>query len=144
MDVLRNFSSNADVALPQEKKWKDPSSKKNPDISPAQRELIAGANTNDEQIKEAFQYVPLNCLLIFLRYNPQLESLAWTWIEEVLGEKVGDRSGRLISFLKTGSPSELCVVTMTRCSAMSSRKQDPPRLDTKDSYQGFVFPLHRT
>lgn len=47
-------------------------------------------HTNDDEIKEAFQY------------NPRLEALAWDWIEELLGEKIGDRSSRLVSHLKSG------------------------------------------
>lgn len=97
LDILRNFSSNADMPAP-EPSWKDKApTKKSTAV------VLSSNNNEEQQIKEAFQYSPILSDTDRLRYNPQLELLAWNWLEEVLGEKVGEgSSGKLISHLKTG------------------------------------------
>lgn len=67
---------------------------------------------DDDQIKETLQYVvgfveAFTCrmlcdLIPFCRYDPYLETQAWNWIEELLGETIGERSIRLTTHLKTG------------------------------------------
>jgi hypothetical protein len=36
------------------------------------------------------------------RFDPQLEAIAWNWIEALLEEKIGDRSEKLCTHLSTG------------------------------------------